>query len=195
VAVDRRLLGASVGVALLVSVGGGYALSRTGEPSRTPADDEVTMDRPGEYQLPAIEPNEAVAGDRLPVVELEDADGNPISTAELIGQPLVVNFWYSTCGPCKEELPAFAAVHAELGDRIRFVGVNPLDVPEVNRSFARERGVRYELLRDTGDALASEVGIAVYPVTLFVDEAGVIVRQTGVLDADELRAHAAELVS
>jgi thiol-disulfide isomerase/thioredoxin len=96
--------------------------------------------------------------------------------------------------PCKRELPAFAAFHAELGDHIRFVGVNNLDSPDVNESFARERGVGYELLRDVNDGFASTVGIATLPVTLFVDADGTIVRQTGVLEEDELREYAEELL-
>jgi len=125
---------------------------------------------------------------------LEDNEGNSVSTSELLGQPLVINFWFSTCRPCKKELPAFAAVHADLGGRIRFVGVNPLDTPEFNEPFARERGAGYELLRDLTDDLTSKVGIVYFPVTLFVNSDGIIVRQTGVLDEAELRSYAAELI-
>ena len=39
---------------------------------------------------------------------------------------MVVNLWYSTCPPCARELADFAAVEAEVGDDVRFVGVNPL---------------------------------------------------------------------
>jgi thiol-disulfide isomerase/thioredoxin len=120
--------------------------------------------------------------------------GDAVSTADLIGQPLILNFWYSTCAPCKKELPDFATVHAELGDRIRFVGINPYDVPEVNESFARDRGIRYELLRDVADRFGSEVGIATAPFTLFVQADGTIQRQAGLLDETTLRQYAEELL-
>jgi thiol-disulfide isomerase/thioredoxin len=108
---------------------------------------------------------------------------------------VVINVWNSTCGPCKKELPAFAAVHAQYGDRVRFVGVNTLDVPEVNESFARERGVQYELLRDVDGAFTDAVGIATQPVTLFVAADGTIVRQTGVLDEATLQQYVDELLA
>lgn len=191
--VNRRVLGASIAAALAISVIGGYALSRRNGNSGNADDVDVVLDTPGIEQVPGISVNAEVEGEALPIVDLVDNDGSTISTADLLGQPLIMNYWFSTCVPCKKELPAFATVHAELGDRIRFVGVNPVDTPEVNESFARERGVQYELLRDPDGAFTDAVGIANAPVTLFIAADGTIVRQTAVLDVDELRSYAQEL--
>jgi thiol-disulfide isomerase/thioredoxin len=194
VAINRRLLAASLAAAVVVSIGGGYLLSRSDDSD--PAEDEtLVLDDPGVVQVPSIETNAVVAGSPLADATLVDNDGNEIASAALVGQPLIINVWNSTCAPCKKELPAFAAVHADLGDDIRFVGVNNLDNAEVNESFARDRGVRYELLRDTADSFASSLGIATLPVTLFVAPDGTILRQTGVLEEDELREYAAELLA
>lgn len=187
----------SLAAALLVSIGGGYALSRSDsstDANGTGNGDDVTMDQPGGVQDPTIGTNAAVTGTPLPVVDVEDNDGNTISTGDLTGQPLIVNVWFSTCGPCKKELPEFAAVHAELGDQIRFVGVNPSDSPDTNRSFAAERGVTYELLRDPNGTFIDAVGITAFPVTLFVRADGSIARQTGELDEATLRRYAEELL-
>ena len=81
---------------------------------------------------------------------------------------MVVNLWYSTCPPCARELVDFAAVHDQLGDAVRFVGVNPLDSAAEMDRFAADRGVDYELLRDPDSVLADQVGAVTYPVTLFV---------------------------
>jgi peroxiredoxin len=196
--VNRRLLGASVGVAVVISLVGGWALSRaTGDDaSASSSDDDIAvLETPGTAQIPSIETNPKVSGDSLPIVDLITNDGAVVSTADLIGQPLVINFWYSTCAPCKKELPAFADLQREFGDRVRFVGVNPVDTPEVNESFARDRGVQYELLRDPDGEYQSEMKIATAPFTLFVDAEGIIVRQAGVLDEDGLREHLEELLS
>jgi thiol-disulfide isomerase/thioredoxin len=193
VAVNARLLASSLAVGALVSVGGGFLLSRTDDASRA-AEPDAVLDTPGEAQIPTIGTNAAVEGIPLADTRLVDNDGNDLSTADLLGQPLVINVWNSTCTPCRRELPAFAAVHADLGDEIRFVGINNLDTPEVNESFARERGVQYELLRDVADGFASTVGIVTLPVTLLVSADGMIIRQTGVLEEDELRTYAQELL-
>jgi thiol-disulfide isomerase/thioredoxin len=91
--------------------------------------------------------------------------------------------------PCKKELPAFAAVHQELGDRVRFVGLNLQDTPERAQRFARDAGVGYEILLDTDQQIALDLDLANFPSTLFVDASGHIVDlHQGALTADELRA-------
>lgn len=200
-----RLLVVSLVVAALVSVPAGWALSRVladgdGLPpdevlaaeSATVDRDVVVMDVPGEYQHPLDEGDAAAGGSttgtRLPELTLEDADGSPVSTAELVGSPAVVNVWFSTCPPCARELADFAEVHAEVGDRIRFVGVNPFDVSSTMVDFAAERGVTYELWRDVDGEFLDGVAVVTFPRTFFVDERGVVVAEAGVLDADQLRA-------
>ncbi len=137
--------------------------------------------------------NEAVQGTAFPDVTLADADGNDVTTADLLGEPLVVNLWFSTCPPCAKELPAFAEVDAERDD-VRFVGVNTIDSVEVMERFAGERGVQYDLFRDDFAELADGVGAVAFPVTLFVTSDGTIVEQSGALDADELRAKIDQLM-
>jgi peroxiredoxin len=106
---------------------------------------------------------------------------------------MVVNLWYSACPPCTRELADFAVVHAEVGDRVRFVGVDPLDSVDVMQRFASDRGVGYELLRDDGGAFVDALGVVNFPVTLFVAPDGEIVGQGGEIDGDELRARIEEL--
>ena len=137
--------------------------------------------------------NSAVQGDSLPEVTLLDGDDAEVTTADLLGEPLVVNLWFSTCPPCAKELPDFAEVDAA-GNDVRFVGVNPIDSVEVMERFAGERGVEYELLRDQFADLADGVGAVAFPVTLFVTSDGTIVDQAGVLDADQLRARIDDLM-
>jgi peroxiredoxin len=173
---------------------GGWALSRAviGD-SRDSDVDSVVLAEPGEYQEPVDGANRDVDGDRLPDVALTNSVGLEIRTSSLVGQPLVVNLWYSTCIPCKRELGEFATVHRELGDRVRFVGINPFDSVDVMERFAGDRGVGYELLRDEASAFVDAVGVVSFPVTLFVDADGAIVAHTGEIDGDELRARIEEL--
>jgi len=84
-------------------------------------------------------------------------------------------------------------VHAEVGDDVRFVGVDTVDSVEAMQRFAGERGVEYELYRDEYAELTDGVGATAFPMTIFVDSDGVIVDQTGALDADTLRQKVGEL--
>ncbi len=136
----------------------------------------MVLDEPGVYVLPGLVTNPPLPSDQLPDVDLLAVDG---TAAVLVpdGRPMVVNLWYASCPPCTRELADFAVVDAELGDRVRFVGVNPWDTADTMVSFAADRGVTYELLRDDRGAFAEALDIVSYPATLFVDADGAIVRR------------------
>jgi peroxiredoxin len=74
------------------------------------------------------------------------------------------------------------------------IGINSLGPADSEEAFARERGVNYELLYDTNGEFASNVGLSIQPVTLFVSADGVIRQQTGEIDESTLRAAIEELL-
>jgi peroxiredoxin len=185
VTVNKRLLFGSLAVATALVAGVSIAAATRGD--NTHAIDDATLTSSNDL-VPPIGTNAAVTGRSLPTVNVQTVDGDAFATADLVGRPLIINFWYSTCAPCKRELPAFAAAHAKFGDRVRFVGVDSL--AGSNRAneetFARDRGVQYELLYDENGELTSAVGIATSPQTLFINSDGTIVEQTGELTAQKL---------
>ena len=136
----------------------------------------------------------AAAPADFPDVVLTAADASTTSSDEWVGEPIVINFWYSTCPPCARELADFAEVHDERGDDVRFIGVNPLDDLETMETFAAERGVTYELYRDDAAELQIELEVTSFPATLFVDSTGRGVEQTAVLSADDLRSEIDDLL-
>ena len=127
-------------------------------------------------------------GRRLPTVTLAALDGAERTTDELVGRPLVVNFWFATCLPCRTEMPAIDAVARDLDGRLDIVGVDPFDDAAGVRSFVDEVGVGYEQLLDTDGALVSELGITSFPATVLVAADGTISSvHLGPLDDSELR--------
>ncbi len=194
-AVSRRTLliagAAGVGVAAVSLIGGTWLeAALDDEPD---VDGEVVLDEPGVYQQPLDEVNEDVSGEPVPDAALVAVDESEVRLTDDTARPMVVNLWFSNCPPCQRELEDFAEVHAEVGTDVRFVGVDPFDTVETMLRFAEARGVEYELLRDPERTFTNEIGVVAFPVTLFVDTDGRIVRQTGQIDADELRAAIAEL--
>ncbi len=135
------------------------------------------------------------ASDTLPSVELTAAEDTAISTDDLIGGPLVINFWYAACPPCANELKHFAAVHEDYGDEVRFVGVNAIDTVEEMTEFAGERGVTYELFQDRLAELQTEMRLTSFPTTLFVTSDGTIIERTGVLDESSLESEVLDLLA
>lgn len=176
----------SLVMAVVASLAGGYVWSQSNN------DDEgtdVALVEPGEVAepVPSLGTIPDFEGDRLPDAVVSDGEGAEISTASFIGEPLVINFWFSTCVPCERELGDFAEVDAEMGGNVRFIGINPQDSVQIMERFAGERGVTYDLFRDDLVDFQTKLEIAFFPYTLFVSSDGTIVDQTGVLDADGLR--------
>lgn len=171
------LAAATVTIAILVSGG-------------SSRDDAITLDDPGVVQEPTIATNTDVSGEALPRVDLLALDGSTLDTAGLLdGRPLVINLWFSTCQPCKREMPAIQAAHRTYGDRVRFVGVNVQDSVDTATSFARELGIDYEILRDPDGNLSAAAGVATFPMTFFVAADGTIVSQiAGEMSTDDLES-------
>ena len=178
VRVRPRLMIVSLVVALVASVLIGWLVAR----SR--GSDVAVLDP--SLKPPTIGTNRPLKGESLPAIDVATVDGATVSTNDLVGTPMVINVWGSTCGPCKKELPDFAATHLVYGDRVRFVGVDYLPPSALEEDFARSRGVKYELLYDATGEFVNTMQISAFPVTLFVTADGTIVKQTGQLDKAKL---------
>jgi cytochrome c biogenesis protein CcmG/thiol:disulfide interchange protein DsbE len=105
-----------------------------------------------------------------PRFELPLLTGGRLSSDELEGSPVVLNFFASWCAPCREEAPLLeAAWRAHRSDGVRFVGVDVQDTDEAARHFVREFDVTYPILRwDESRVLTQELGVYGLPQTFFI---------------------------
>jgi peroxiredoxin len=179
----RRLLIASLVIAAGVGIVGGWWLATRDDTNH------LTTSGPTSEPSGGIPVATDVNGEPLPDVEARSLDGKVVALRSLTGKPLVVNFWASTCLPCRKEMPDLEALQDTLGSRVRIVGVNPQDSAAGARAFARKVGATYELLRDPDGQVTTALGVAGLPTTFFVSAEGKILEtKAGSLSADELRA-------
>lgn len=170
----RRRFLLSAAAILVVSVAGGWLLSRAGDDS--PSNEGVVVLSPGSTsQDPTIGTNALNTGKAFPVVEVESLDGTAVTLGQPTGKPFLVNFWYSTCEPCKREMPALVTARDKYG--IDIVGVNPRDTAELARDFADDYGITYSLLRDPNGASLIALGVGTFPMTYLVGGDGTILEQ------------------
>lgn len=103
--------------------------------------------------------------------------GDPITSADYSGEVVVLNYWYSTCAPCRAEAPDLAALSTKYeGKGASFLGVNVRDQADTARSFAATFGVPYPSIVDTDGALqlafTGTVSPNAVPTTLVIDKEG-----------------------
>jgi thiol-disulfide isomerase/thioredoxin len=131
--------------------------------------------------------NADLQGRPLPDVGLVTSTGVAVRTSDLRGRPALLNVWYSTCEPCRREMPLLADAHRTWGAAVDVVGINPQDDDATAARFVATYGVGYDTWFDRDGAFLRATGIATAPVTLAVDAAGTVVDQAaGELDAARL---------
>lgn len=112
-----------------------------------------------------------------------------VSVASLAGKPIVVNFWSSSCDPCKQETPALASVARAIGGKVRFVGIDTADLRNAAAEFVARYRVPYPIAFDPQAAVAGQYGVPGLPVTVFLSPSGktVLGENIGALTAAKLR--------
>ena len=96
-----------------------------------------------------------------------------VSLASLRGEPIVVNFWASTCPPCQREMPAIASVARALSGKVHFVGVDTKDSSRAAAvAFARAHGAAYPIGFDPAESVGNLYGIVGLPTTYFLSPSG-----------------------
>jgi cytochrome c biogenesis protein CcmG/thiol:disulfide interchange protein DsbE len=107
----------------------------------------------------------------LPYLEKEGV----LSSTDLLGQIVVVNFWASWCVACRAEHDDLMRTARAYEDRdVRFVGIVFQDEPEDSIRFLDELGRGYDNVTDEGSRTAIEFGVFGIPETFFVDAQGLV---------------------
>jgi cytochrome c biogenesis protein CcmG, thiol:disulfide interchange protein DsbE len=126
-----------------------------------------------------------------PDFTLTTFDGETLRLSDLRGRIVVLNFWASWCGPCREEAPALEAVWRDYQDRgVTVLGVAFADLDPDSAAFLQEFGVTYPNGPDTGTVISKEqYHIRGVPETFIINQDGEIVRFIfSVVDEQDLRA-------
>jgi cytochrome c biogenesis protein CcmG, thiol:disulfide interchange protein DsbE len=123
----------------------------------------------------------------------EVGTGTPVALAELLGKPVVVNFWATWCVPCWEEHDVLVGAARALDGRVAFLGIVYNDEEEKILRFLREMGGAYPSLLDPEGRTSIAYGVYGVPETFFIDAQGTIVaKHEGPLTWPLLNAYIAQ---
>src|SRR5713226_8795699 len=116
-------------------------------------------------------------GSHLPDFSVKDLQGHEISSADLRGKVVLIDFWATWCQPCKKEMPGYQKLLDRYGSRgmavIGFKFDTMRDVEDPIQ-FAKKVGVRYPLAVATDDLRQKFGGIEGLPTTLLYDRQGIL---------------------
>ena len=142
----------------------------------------------------------ACAGEKAQDFEVEMFDGGRFRLSEHYADNVVViNFWYPSCPPCREEMPQFQQAWKNLdGESVRFLALfvpRGFDTEQTARDFVAELGLTFDFATDYGETVATAYGIEFYPTTWFIDRGGRVAETyVSALDTERITSTVSELV-
>jgi peroxiredoxin len=121
-------------------------------------------------------------GSRVPAVgmqaedfRLTDLEGKQQSLSQYRGKIVLVNFWATWCKPCTTEMPAMQKIYDKLRDKgFMVLAVNELEDDAKVREHIKQYGHTFPVLMDNDNKVANQFGVFGLPVSVFLDEKGVI---------------------
>jgi thiol-disulfide isomerase/thioredoxin len=116
-------------------------------------------------------------GSFLPEFTVKDLQGHLISSSELKGEVVIIDFWATWCGPCKQEMPGYQKLIDRYGAQgLVVVGLKSDAMADTENplKFAKRIGVHYPLAVATDGITQKFGGIEGLPTTLLYDRRGVL---------------------
>lgn len=121
-----------------------------------------------------------------PDFTLPRIEGGDFQLSDLEDRTVVLNFWFTDCGPCRGEIPelsAWAAMHPD----VPVVGVSTdrLDINQL-RARSRQLGVNYTVVHDALGRVSRDYSVSVFPTTVVVKDGEVKLVRVGAINRTTL---------
>ena len=108
-----------------------------------------------------------------PDFTLRSADGRNLRLNEQRGQVVLVNFWASWCGPCRQEMPHLNRLYDKYkASGFTLLGVNIDDDPRLANAVVARMGLKFPVLLDADKTVSKLYDLGSMPATVLIDRDG-----------------------
>ena len=119
-----------------------------------------------------------------------------VNLSQLRGKVVLLDFWASWCGPCRQEAPTLAQVYLEYRDKdVEFIGIDIWDRRQDALNHIERFGVPYPNGIDSDGTIAIDYGVKGIPEKIFISREGTVAKKfVGPISAQALRSVLDELL-
>lgn len=115
----------------------------------------------------------AKVGDLAPNFTLKSATGTNLRLSEFRGEVVMINFWATWCGPCRQEMPLLEKLYSRYRDvGFALLGVNIDGKSTTAKAMAKRLKVNYPILFDSDKNVSKLYDVNAMPTTVMVDRDG-----------------------
>jgi thiol-disulfide isomerase/thioredoxin len=116
-----------------------------------------------------------IVGQPAPDFALRSMKGPSMRLSEHLGEVVIINFWATWCGPCRQEMPLLDELYGKYQRAgLVLLSVNIDEAAEPAIEMAQTLKVSYPVLFDTRKEVSRAYDVSAMPVTVLVDRAGVV---------------------
>lgn len=116
-------------------------------------------------------------GDKMDDFTVTTYDGRSLTLSEVLKEKeaVLINFWATWCGPCRQEFPFMVEAYKQYADKVEIIAlsVEPTDTNDVLAAFAAEMGLTFNIAQDTS-GLSGRFDFSGIPTSIVVDRFGII---------------------
>ena len=125
------------------------------------------------FGVPASQAAMPKVGTVAPDFSLKSSNGKNLKLSEHRGEVVMINFWATWCGPCRQEMPLLNRLHEQYRKAgFTLLGVNVDDKPQAAQDMARQLGVGFPVLFDHDKQVSRRYDVDAMPSTLIIDRDG-----------------------
>ena len=104
--------------------------------------------------------------------ELESIDGKRYSLDDFKNKPILINFWFTKCAPCIDEMPILNKIYEKYKNDVHFISITYESKKKV-KTFLEKHTFKFKHLVNS-DKFIKDLEISSYPLNIFIDKNGIV---------------------